>query len=64
VADAAGPRAVGLLGGGVIGAGWAARFLLHGVDVRVFDPDPGAGEHAARAVDRAEARLSLAASRH
>jgi len=53
VADAAGPRAVGLLGVGVIGAGWAARFLLHGVDVRVFDPDPGAGEHAARAVDNA-----------
>jgi len=53
VADAAGPRAVGLLGVGVIGAGWAARFLLHGIDVRVFDPDPGAGEHAARAVDNA-----------
>ena len=33
---------VGLLGGGVIGGGWAARFLLNGVDVRLFDPDPGA----------------------
>ncbi len=31
---------IGLLGGGVIGAGWAARFALHGRDVRVFDPDP------------------------
>lgn len=32
----------GLLGGGVIGGGWAARFLLNGVDVRLFDPDPEA----------------------
>lgn len=38
--QAALPRAVALLGGGVIGGGWAARFLLHGVDVRLFDPDP------------------------
>lgn len=36
------PRRVALLGGGVIGGGWAARFLLHGVDVRLFDPDPEA----------------------
>ena len=33
---------VGLLGGGVIGGGWAARFLLNGVDVKLFDPDPEA----------------------
>ena len=31
---------VGLVGGGVIGAGWAARFLLEGHDVAVYDPDP------------------------
>ncbi|MGY3537984.1 carnitine 3-dehydrogenase [Bradyrhizobium sp. USDA 4515] len=36
------PRGVGLLGGGVIGGGWAARFLLNGVDVRLYDPAPGA----------------------
>ena len=29
-----------VLGGGVIGAGWAARFLLNGHDVRLYDPDP------------------------
>ncbi len=29
-----------IVGGGVIGGGWAARFLLNGWDVRVFDPDP------------------------
>ena len=33
-------RQVGLVGGGVIGAGWAARFLLNGSDVAIFDPDP------------------------
>ncbi len=31
-----------IVGGGVIGGGWAARFLLAGWDVRVFDPDPEA----------------------
>ena len=31
-----------IVGGGVIGAGWAARFLLHGAAVNVFDPDPEA----------------------
>jgi carnitine 3-dehydrogenase len=33
---------VGLLGGGVIGGGWAARFALNGIDVRLYDPDPDA----------------------
>jgi carnitine 3-dehydrogenase len=36
------PTRVGLLGGGVIGGGWAARFALAGSDVRVHDPDPEA----------------------
>jgi carnitine 3-dehydrogenase / betainyl-CoA thioesterase len=36
------PARVGLLGAGVIGGGWAARFVLNGVDVQVFDPDPDA----------------------
>ena len=31
-----------IIGGGVIGGGWAARFLLNGWDVRVYDPDPQA----------------------
>jgi len=34
------PAHVGLLGGGVIGGGWAARYALNGVGVRVYDPDP------------------------
>ena len=32
-----------IIGGGVIGGGWAARFLLNGWDVDIFDPDPDAG---------------------
>lgn len=31
-----------VIGGGVIGGGWAARFLLNGWDVAVYDPDPEA----------------------
>ena len=31
-----------LIGGGVIGGGWAARFLLNGIDVNVFDPSDSA----------------------
>lgn len=31
------------IGGGVIGAGWAARLALNGIDVALFDPDQEAG---------------------
>src|SRR5512134_642367 len=44
---------VGLLGGGVIGGGWAARFLLNGVDVRLFDPDPDAPRKVGDVLDNA-----------
>ncbi len=57
------PRTVGLLGAGVIGGGWAARFLLAGVDVRLFDPSPAAGEAAGMTLERgrrAWRRLTLA----
>jgi carnitine 3-dehydrogenase len=46
---------VGLLGGGVIGGGWAARFLLAGVDVRLFDPDPQAERKLTEILDNARA---------
>ena len=36
------PGLVAVIGGGVIGGGWVARFALNGVDVNVFDPDPEA----------------------
>ncbi|MBB3992927.1 carnitine 3-dehydrogenase [Sulfitobacter undariae] len=35
-------KTAAIIGGGVIGGGWAARFLLNGWDVQVFDPDPQA----------------------
>ncbi|MEM1072943.1 MAG: carnitine 3-dehydrogenase [Pseudomonadota bacterium] len=35
-------RTVAVIGGGVIGGGWAARFLLNGWTVKVYDPDPDA----------------------
>jgi carnitine 3-dehydrogenase len=39
---------VGVVGAGVIGAGWAARCLAHGLEVTAWDPAPGA-ETAMRA---------------
>ena len=33
---------VAILGSGLIGSGWAARFLAHGLEVRAWDPDPTA----------------------
>jgi carnitine 3-dehydrogenase len=52
-----------VIGAGVIGAGWAARFALNGLDVAIFDPHPDA-ERRARAVlenaTRARERLTLA----
>ncbi|MBY5932020.1 carnitine 3-dehydrogenase [Tateyamaria omphalii] len=46
-----------IIGGGVIGGGWAARFLLNGWDVRVFDPDPEAEAKLAPVL--AQARRAL-----
>jgi carnitine 3-dehydrogenase len=54
---------VALLGGGVIGGGWAARFLLNGLDVRLYDPDPEAAANVQEMLAnarRAYARLTLA----
>ena len=42
-----------IIGGGVIGGGWAARFLLNGWDVRVFDPDPEAQRKIGEVLDNA-----------
>ena len=53
----------GLLGGGVIGGGWAARFLLGGVDVALYDPSPDAERVVGEMLDnarRALRRLTLA----
>lgn len=47
------PDAIGLLGGGVIGGGWAARFMLNGVNVRLYDPAPNAAERVDAMLDKA-----------
>jgi len=46
-----------VIGGGVIGGGWAARFALMGWDVRVFDPDPEAARKLGEVMGNA--RLAL-----
>ena len=54
---------VGLLGGGVIGGGWAARFLLNGVDVTLYDPDPQAPRKVNEVIAnarRAYAKMTMA----
>jgi carnitine 3-dehydrogenase len=48
-----------IIGGGVIGGGWAARFLLNGWDVVVSDPDPEAERKVGEVL--ANARRSLPA---
>jgi carnitine 3-dehydrogenase len=37
-------RRIGIVGGGVIGSGWAGHFLAKGFDVTVYDPQPDAKE--------------------
>lgn len=48
-----------IVGGGVIGGGWAARFLINGWDVVVSDPDPEAERKIGEVL--ANARRSLPA---
>jgi carnitine 3-dehydrogenase len=54
---------VALVGGGVIGGGWAGRLVQVGVDVTVFDPAPDAKRRMEAMLDNAErawAQLTLA----
>ncbi len=47
----------------MIGGGWAARFVLNGVDVRLFDPDPDAPRKVEEVLEnarRAFRKLTLA----
>lgn len=39
-------RRVAVVGAGLIGSGWLAAFLAHGLQVDVFDPAPNAAERA------------------
>ena len=51
-------QTVGLLGGGVIGGGWAARMLLNGVDVKLYDPDPQAPRKVGEVIANARRALN------
>ena len=46
-----------IIGAGVIGGGWAARFLLHGWDVAIFDPSAGARSRLRTVVEAARRSL-------
>jgi carnitine 3-dehydrogenase len=55
---------VGVIGGGVIGAGWVARFIENGIDVAVYDPAPDVEEKVSAVLENAEhaySKLSAAA---
>ena len=47
------------IGGGVIGGGWIARFLLAGIDVKVFDPHPEAERIVGEVLANAERAYGL-----
>src|SRR4051812_6784338 len=44
---------VAIVGTGVIGAGWAARCLAHGLDVAAWDPAPDAEGKLRATIERA-----------
>ncbi len=52
-------KTAAIIGGGVIGGGWAARFLINGWDVVISDPDPEAERKISEVM--ANARRSLPA---
>ena len=63
-------KTIAIIGTGVIGAGWTARCLAHGLDVRASDPAPGAEAklrgavaNAWRALEKAGARPGASMSR-
>jgi len=50
-------KTAAIIGGGVIGGGWAARFLLNGIDVNLFDPDLEAERKIGEVLDNARRSL-------
>lgn len=48
-----------IIGGGVIGGGWLARFLLNGWDIKVFDPDPEAERKISEVLKNARHALPM-----
>jgi carnitine 3-dehydrogenase len=49
---------VAIVGGGVIGAGWAARFALNGIEVTVFDLDPEVERKTSAVIDNARRAMT------
>ena len=47
------------IGGGVIGGGWIARFLLAGIDVDVYDPHPDATRIVGEVLGNAEKAYAM-----
>jgi carnitine 3-dehydrogenase len=45
---------VAVIGGGVIGSGWIARFIEHGISVSAYDPAPDAERKAAAVLENAK----------
>ena len=63
VASSEKPDTVACIGGGVIGAGWAARLIENGLSVNIFDPMPDAQQRMQPVfdnADRAYAKLTMA----
>ncbi|MEL6278958.1 MAG: 3-hydroxyacyl-CoA dehydrogenase NAD-binding domain-containing protein, partial [Pseudomonadota bacterium] len=52
-------RSAAIIGGGVIGGAWAARFLLNGWNVRLFDPDPEAERKMGEVLGNARRSLPM-----
>ena len=48
-----GIKTLGIAGSGVIGAGWAARAMAHGVDVIAYDPFPASEQAMRDKIERA-----------
>jgi len=51
------PKVAAIIGGGVIGGGWVARFILNGWRVQVFDSDAAAAEKIDAVLQNARAAL-------
>jgi len=58
------PPKIACIGSGVIGSGWAARFLLNGFDVAVYDPSPDARATTEHILDNARKALAALTTVH
>lgn len=52
-------RTAAIIGGGVIGAGWAARFVLNGWNVHLYDPKPDTASRVRKTLANARRALPM-----